>query len=117
MFDARADILVYGMGERAMLAIAQNLKAGEPTDTIPGVCRIGKEIPKGFLELPSFEDITSDDHTFEDMFKIFSRTSTQGFVQQHAKRYLIHNPAQPPLAAQELDRIYSLPYERAVHPS
>jgi uncharacterized radical SAM protein YgiQ len=121
LFDSRADLLVYGMGERAMLAIAQNLKAGEPTDTIPGLCRIGTEAPQDFTELPSFEEVKNDDRAFEDMFKLFARSSKQvsrqGFFQQHAKRYLIHNPPQPPLTTQELDHVYSLPYERTVHPS
>jgi len=116
MFDARADLLVYGMGERAMLSMAQNIKAGKSTDTIPGVCRIGKEIPQGYKELPSFENVTGDDRAFEEMFKFFARNSNQGLFQRHAQRCLIHNPAQPPLTTQELDHVYSLPYERAVHP-
>ena len=121
LFDARADLLVYGMGERAMLEIAQRLHAGEPTDDIPGVCRIGSKAPQGYAELPSFEEVKNDDRAFEDMFKLFARStkhiSAQDFVQRHAKRYLIHNRPQPPLTTQELDHVYSLPYERTVHPS
>ena len=120
LFDARADLLVYGMGEQAMLTIAERLSAGESTDDIPGMCRIGREAPQGFCELPAFEDVTRDERAFEHMFKLFADNndpvSAKGLVQRHGERYLVHNPPQAPLSPAELDRVYSLPYERDVHP-
>ncbi len=120
LFDARADVLVYGMGERAMLAIASRLSAGESTVGIPGTCRIGRDVPEGFLALPSYEEVCRDDRAFERMFTLLALNSehpcSRGLVQRHADRLLIHTPPAPPLTSDELDRVYSLPYERAVHP-
>ena len=120
LFDARGDLLVYGMGEKTMLAIARNLQAGKSTDAIPGICRISREKPLSFCELPSFEKVTLDDRAFEHMFKLFASnndpSSASGLIQQHGDRYLIHNPPPEQLTSRELDRIYSLPYERDVHP-
>jgi uncharacterized radical SAM protein YgiQ len=120
LFDARADLLVYGMGEQAILTIADRLNAGQSTDDIPGVCRISRVVPQGFCELPAFEDVVRDDRAFEHMFKLFADNndpvSAKGLVQRHGERYLIHNPPAAPLSAAELDRVYTLPYEREVHP-
>jgi uncharacterized radical SAM protein YgiQ len=120
LFDARADVLVYGMGERAMCAIAECLKNSEPIDAIPGTCHIGRLAPAGYAELPAFEAICRDESAFEKMFKLFALTSchpeARGLVQRCGERYLIHNPPAEPLSSDELDRVYSLPYERAVHP-
>jgi len=120
LFDTRADLLVYGMGERAIIEIARTIRDGSSTHSIPGTCRIGREAPQNYILLPSFEDVTADDRSFERMFKLFAANSeyptARGLVQRHGDRLLIHNPPQPPLSTQELDRVYSLPYERDVHP-
>ena len=53
LFDAKADIITYGMAERSNLALAQCLKEGKDWKVIDGICYIGKEVPEGFIESDS----------------------------------------------------------------
>ena len=58
LFDARADILVYGMGERATLEAPERLRDGRPLEGIRGTCTAAKGAPEGALAIPGFEEIT-----------------------------------------------------------
>ncbi|MGA1795611.1 MAG: YgiQ family radical SAM protein [bacterium] len=120
LFDAKADIIVYGMGERACLEIAERLKKGSDLHDCRGICCIGDAPPHGYIRLPSFEEAADDRHLFSRMFTTFYENTdpvhAQGLCQRHGKRYLIQNPPQPDLSAEELDRVYNLDYEREVHP-
>ncbi len=73
LFDARADILAYGMAEQAIVEIAQRLAAGDDLKNIRGTCTIESEPPPGYLELPSYEKAAADKKAFAEMFKIFCR--------------------------------------------
>jgi len=119
--DTRADILVYGMGERATLEIAGRLAAGEMLEDIPGTCTIGPEPPAGdALFLPSFEDTARSPDAFNKAHRLFAgeadRPRGRVLVQPHGDRYVTHRPMPAPMTAAELDRIYELPYTRAAHP-
>ena len=120
LFDAKADLLVYGMGESAILEIAENLRTGKAITAIPGTCYIAKEPPDGYLELPSFEDVLQDKRAFITMFHQFYRNNdpetARGLYQRHDARYLVQNPPAPLLSTRDLDRLYDLDYEREVHP-
>jgi len=120
LFDARADILAYGMAERAVIEIARRLAAGSNLEGIRGTCTIESEPPEGYLELPSYEKVTADQKAFVQMFKIFAAENdpvkAQGLYQRHAERFLIHHPPQPHLSVAELDAVYGLDYTRRVHP-
>jgi len=120
LFDARADILAYGMAEKAVVEIAQRLAAGRDLRGIRGTCVIENEPPHGYLELPSFEKVETDPRAFTHMFKIFSAETdpvgAHGLYQQHGNRYLVHHPPQPHLSVIELDAVYALDYSRRVHP-
>lgn len=120
LFDAKADILVYGMGEKTILEIAEKLSAGKPAADTPGLCYISRDKPEGYIELPSHAEAAQDKTAFTKMFKIFYENSefpaAKGLCQKQDTRYLIQNPPQPPLDAAGLDRIYELDYERDVHP-
>jgi uncharacterized radical SAM protein YgiQ len=120
LFDARADVLVYGMGEKAIVELARNLKEGRSIKDISGICYIDDHPRAGYLEIPSHEDVARDKKTFARMFHDFysnnDPVTARGLVQRHGPRYLIHNPPQPALTTGELDRIYSLDFERGVHP-
>ncbi|HPD57464.1 MAG TPA: YgiQ family radical SAM protein [Smithellaceae bacterium] len=120
LFDARADILAYGMAEKAILEIARRLKFGQNIDDILGTCVIAAAPPAGYLELPSYEDTAADKNTFIKMFDIFYANNdpltAKGLYQQHGNRYLVHHPPQPHLTSDELDKIYALDYAREVHP-
>lgn len=120
LFDAKADILVYGMGEKTTLELAERLRGGRPVTEVRGTCHIAAVPKKGYLELPSHAEAAADKAKFAEMFKVFydnqDALSAKGLCQQQDTRYLIHNPPQLPPTTEELDHIYGLDYEREVHP-
>jgi uncharacterized radical SAM protein YgiQ len=123
LFDAKADYLLYGMAEGAVLAMAERLAHNADVSDLAGLCFISKDPPaedRGFLELPSFKEVSADKDIFTQMFHTFYRNndplSAKGLYQQHGDRYLIHNPPAPYAARSELDEVYALPYQRAQHP-
>lgn len=120
LLDAKADYLLYGMAEGAVTELAQALTEGSDPRQIRGLCYMGKEIPEGYLELPSFERVSEDKDAFTEMFHTFYHNndprSAKGLVQLHKDRYLVQNPPYPNLNQNELDRVYALDYERAQHP-
>lgn len=120
LFDAKADYLVYGMGERPARDLARCLRSGHDPRLIKGICHISKEIPDGFLELPSFEEASADRAKFIDMFNAFYENSdpltASGLVQRHGDRFLVQNPPQANMTEEELDAVYDLDYEREAHP-
>lgn len=120
VFDAKADILVYGMGEKTILELAEKLKAGKDYRQVRGICYISKEKPNGYLELPSFEVVSNNKHAFIDMFHTFYQNNdplnASGLFQGHDKRYLVQNPPNSYLTQKELDIVYSADFKRAQHP-
>ncbi|MEQ8254184.1 MAG: YgiQ family radical SAM protein [Smithellaceae bacterium] len=120
LFDARADFLVYGMAEKAILELAAALQNHRDTKDIRGICYIVAQKPDDFLELPAFEEAAADKNAFAAMFNQFYKNNdpltARGMVQRHGTRFLIHNPPQPALTTSELDTIYALNFARAVHP-
>ena len=120
LFDARADILIYGMGETAALAISRRLQSGQPVQAIAGICYISKTVPAGFLALPSHAEVKADKQSFTRMFIDFYQNNdpltARGLYQQQDTRYLVQNPPAPVLEQAELDRLYALEFEHAQHP-
>lgn len=120
LFDSKADILVYGMGEKAVLEIARRLEEKENIQDIRGICYSSKEPKEGYILLPSYEDVKKDKSKFTEMFRLFYANNdpltAQGLCQQQDSRYLIQNPPAYRLSEKELDAIYDLPFERDVHP-
>jgi len=120
LFDARADVLVYGMAEKAVLELAKKMQTGQNINDVRGICYISPEPPSGYIELPSYEKVVKDKKSFTDMFNTFYRNNdsltAQGLFQQHGSRFLVHNPPQPNLSIEELDKIYALDFTRDVHP-
>jgi uncharacterized radical SAM protein YgiQ len=145
LFDSKADLLVYGNGERQVVEIAHRLAAGEPvaalTDvrgtavvlatkapprdrgveidctTIGGVRADGGQV----IRLPSFEAVAEDPVLYAHASRIVRLESNPGnaraLVQRHGARDLWVNPPTLPLATAELDAIYDLPFSRRPHPS
>lgn len=120
IFDAKADILVYGMAERTILELTDALKNKKEYKELRGICYIDKNYKKDFIELPSFEDVKESKEKFIDMFNLFYKNSdplnSKGLYQSCDKRYLIHNPPALPLTEKEIDEIYEMDFERKVHP-
>jgi len=120
LFDAKADFLVYGMGEKTTVELAEALRDGHSARNIRGLCTISKEEETAFVKLPPFEKVRSDHRKFIDMFHTFYRNNdaltAKGLFQKQDTRYLIQNPPQPSLTSDELDAIHDLGYERELHP-
>ena len=120
LFDAKADYLLYGMAEGSVIEFAKALEQGTDPTAIRGLCYIGNEIPEGYLELPSYETVSTDKDSFIEMFHGFYRNNdprnARGLAQAHGNRYLIQNPPYPNLTQEELDHVYALDYERDLHP-
>jgi uncharacterized radical SAM protein YgiQ len=120
LFDTRADVLVYGMAEKAILELAQRMKAGLNIKDIRGVCYISPDSPPDYIELPSYEEVVADKKSFSRMFNTFYQNNdpltAQGLFQKHGPRFLVQNPPQSHLTVEELDKIYALDFTRNVHP-
>ncbi len=120
LFDSKADYLIYGMAERSILEFSQSLAEKKSPIAVRGLCYIAKESPPDFLELPSFEEVRSDKYRFIEGFHTFYKNNdpitAKGLSQKHADRYLIQNPPAYYLNQQEMDHVYSLPFERELHP-
>ncbi|WP_224984937.1 YgiQ family radical SAM protein [Geomonas agri] len=127
LFDAKADLLIYGMGESPLLELVQRLQKGEtfasirdirgtayPTSTLPDA---GGDV----VELPSYEEVSTDKGAYAKSFRLLSGEQNPGcartVIQRHAQRYLVCNPPAWPLSEQALDAIYALPFMKAPHPS
>ncbi len=126
LFDAGADLLVYGMGERATREIADRLARGEPVERltdIRGTCwagRNGPELPFEAVELPSFEAVCASkrDYALATRLEYEEHDPIRGraLLQRHGDRTLVVNPPAMPLSRSELDAVAELPYAREVHP-
>ena len=120
LFDAKADYLLYGMAEGSVLALAQALQQGKDVTRLRGLCYIARIPPQNYLEMPSFEEVSTDKLAFTNMFHTFYQNNdpitAHGLYQKHADRYLIQNPPAVYPPQHEMDAIYALPYQRAQHP-
>ena len=122
LFDSKADILVYGMGELQTVEIARRLGEGYPVEAlqdIRGICykvRTEDYVPKSAVDLPSFERVRESKRDYasaaarelEEADAVRGRT----LIQRHGKYLLVQNPPMQPLGTEQLDWAYSLPYER-----
>jgi len=121
LLDSRADILVYGMGEKAVLEIAERLDAGdEDLSGIKGTALVQKQPPGcDHLEIPSYEAVKGDKVEYALCFaaqmRESLRRSPRPIVQKHANRYVVVWP-QNVLSCKELDSIAGLKYSRRWHP-
>lgn len=126
LLDSKADLLIYGMGERAIVEVADALDSGIEIGDITwirGTCCKAKEKPQGeeWIELPAFEEIKERKEAYARSFALQYKNndslSAKGLVEQYADTlWVIQNPPQPPLEQDELDHIYELPFENNPHP-
>lgn len=125
LVDSKADLLIYGMGEKPIIEVANLLNYGmsiEHMTNVRGTVFLtkNKENLKDFVEVPSFEAAASDKLAYAESFKLesYEQDSIRGktLVQKHGDRYIVQNPPQYPLTEEEIDRVYSLPYARNYHP-
>ncbi len=128
--DAKADLLVYGMGELAVLEIADRLDRGLDLHGIAGTCeRLSDQVFQGreqseeqkSILLPSWQDIQEDNRLFlraEKEVDAQARSFTDSvLIQKQQSAWIIQHPQQPKLSTEELDNLYELPYTRSEHPA
>jgi len=139
LIDSRADILMYGMGERSVVRLAQLLDRGIPVKKIRDVRGTAYLVKKGEVptELEKFgcaqgfdeygqpngytyDELKEDKYSYADAFKIQYRANDavngKAIVEYYDDKMLVVNPPQAPLTREELDHVYSLHFERTYHP-
>lgn len=122
--DAKADMIVYGMGERTIREIANNLNAGRSisdlTD-IPQTALFINESPSADdIVLHSYEECLADKRKQAVNFKHVEIESNKyrgkTIWQSTGGRWLKINPMYPPMTSDEIDASFDLPYTRVAHP-
>ena len=111
LLDTRADILVYGNGEKQSLEIAERLKNDQDLIGIPGTCILSKELPGGFIELPSNDEIVDSKESFTDAQNLF--TNKKNLAQKQLTRYVLQY-AMPEYTTKDLDDYYSFDFDRDI---
>ena len=126
LVDSQADIAVYGMGERAIVAVAEALDSGiavEDITFIDGCVYRAKNLDAVYdaQMLPSYDDICSDKKQYAKSFYIqYQNTDSvtaKRLVEPYSDHlYIVQNPPAAPLTELEMDDVYALPYMRGYHP-
>ncbi|MCL2577586.1 MAG: YgiQ family radical SAM protein [Defluviitaleaceae bacterium] len=129
LLDAAADLIVYGMGEKQIIEIAEALESGiavKDITFIDGTVFKTKDI--SFLQepliLPPFKAIKEPTsaakkeyaRSFMEQYNNTDYLTAKILVEDYANNFVVQNRPAKPLTAAELDRVYSLPYTRGVHP-
>ncbi len=126
LLDSEANLLIYGMAEKAVIEVAEALQSGLPIEdiiyvrgTVWKTNQIGY-LPQEAQHLPSFETIQKDKMAYAESFRVqYENTdsiSAKVLVEAYPHITIIQNPPQDPLSREELDHVYQLPFERQVHP-
>ena len=130
LLDSKADLLVYGMGERQVREIASRLNAGEKISALRdirgtayplGAKEAAAPAIPGTLELPSAGEVAGDRVKFSAATRIIYEESNpynaKPLVQKSEGRAVVQNPPALPLTTEEMDAVYGLPFTKRAHPS
>ena len=127
LLDAKADMLVFGMGENAAREIAARLRDGKDLSGIRGTARLlgGKATAamdfSKHLELPSWEALQQDKNLITPITKIVEREQSpfngRQLFQRHGDRCVVIESPAFPLKGPEMDALYDLPFTRVPHPT
>ncbi|MFA6600994.1 MAG: YgiQ family radical SAM protein [Candidatus Omnitrophota bacterium] len=125
LVDAKADILIYGMGEKPVLEVAERIRKGEDFRGPNGIRQTAVICPdisafKDAVVVPGYEEIREDKDAFSRAFQMAypecDPVRGKTVIQKHGERYLVQFPPAYPLSTPEMDHIYGLPYLRDPHP-
>lgn len=126
LLDSKADLLIYGMGERAIVEVADALDSGidiKDITWIKGTCYKAKHVvpDSDTMILPEFGEIVSSKEAYAKSFAMTYRSNDyingKRLVEKYDdSTYVVVNEPQAPLEREELDRVYELPYENEAHP-
>jgi uncharacterized radical SAM protein YgiQ len=125
LLDSKADLLVYGMGEKQIIDIAAQLHQGVDMANITDVQGTCYTVPSldyiwNYVEVSSYEAVIESKLEFAEAFKLeyLEQDPIRGrmLVQHSGTCYVVQNPPAMPLTEAEMDEIYDLPYQRTYHP-
>ena len=132
LIDSGADLLMYGMGEKHIVEIANRLAAGERMSDlhdILGTCyavKTSEYIPAPkTVECASFEQVSAPDERGKRLYaeacmiqqREHDAVRGRTVIQRHGNQIVVQNPPMPPLETDEMDQVYALPFMRDYHPS
>lgn len=121
ILDAKADMVVYGMGERALVEIARRLDTGQELAGICGTVMVDAPVPEGVEveKLPGHGSMLADPFLLMQATLTMERLVHQGnrwATQQVGQRTVVLAPPAAPLDEKEMDGLYALSYARKAHP-
>ncbi len=120
--DAPADIIIYGMGEKAIVELARRIEAGDVMTDIPQTVYLSTEVTttSDDIVLHSHEECLRDKRSQAENFRHIEEQSNmmhaQRLLQKVGHEYVVVNPPYPPMTTEELDASFDLPYTRLPHP-
>ena len=131
LIDSKADLLMFGMGEKHAVEIAERLKNGENVSSLTnilGTCYKVKATDYDWrpcAECPSFEVVKEPTISGKKQYAISTKIQQnehdaargRTVIQKHGEYIIVQNPPMPPLSTEELDAVYDLPFMRNYHPS
>ena len=130
--ESGADLLMYGMGEKHVVEIADRLAAGEDVSSITdvlGTCyavNAADYTPiSGTQECAAYELVCIPDDKGKRLYAKACKIQQnehdalrgRTVIQRHGDKIVVQNPPMPPLTTEEMDEVYSLPFMRDCHPS
>ena len=126
LLDSQADILMYGMGEKSIVELADALNAGmEVRDityidgTVYRTSQLDDSLPT--IMLPSYEELKTNRRKYAESFRVqygnCDPFTAKRLAEPYSKEFVVQNPPQKPLTTEEMDAVYALPYARTWHPS
>ena len=127
LLDSGADLLIYGMGEKPIVEIADALNSGldiRDITFIDGTVYKASSLESvyDYITLPGYTELKEDKKKYAESFYI-QYCNTDPFVAKRLvepykeKQYVVQNPPAKPLSQSEMDHVYALPYMRNYHPS
>lgn len=127
LLDSKADLLAFGMGENAIVEMAQRLAEGQTVKQLRDMRGVAYALgasespPEDVLELPSYDAVVVNKLRFAEATRtIHNETNpynARRLLQWHGTQAVVVNPPQLPISEAAMDRIYGLPYTRRPHPS
>ena len=126
LLDSQADLLMYGMGEKTIVEVADALNSGmeiQHITYIDGTVFRAQELDESLptIVLPSFEQVKANKRTYAESFRMqygnCDPFTAKRLAEPYGKEFVVQNPPQKPLTTEEMDAVYALPYMRTWHPS
>jgi len=127
LIESKADILVYGMGEKPIRELARRLLAGEPVEALSDMPQIAYKTTGKIEERETDLPLFSHDECLKEKrkqalnFKVFEEESNKyepvaRLIQPSGSNTVVVNPPYPIMTEQEIDSVYDLPFTRLPHP-